>query len=710
MQVIVGGRWNRHDSTRPEAKTLWAIRNRHATGESIGQELREAEDALIKCLLAELEGCGVSALSDGGIRWDSLYDVTRRIEGCNGFSQLTRIPGTNHFHRQPVATSPLLRGTPLLLDDLRFAKFHTRLPIVMSLPGPYSAALQTENCSAIGLGELSLEYAEVFEQEIACLIANGAAMVRIEEPHILSHPEDFAFFRILMQYLTAGLDRSKVALAVGVGDCKQFRRFFELPFGVFWVDFVEGRANAELLKDFPKEKRIVAGIVDARHTYQESKEEIVDFLFSRVVPHVSKERLMISSNTDLHYLPWDTALEKVEDLALVLNMCEDRMLIHTLRSQRTPFSKEAASHRSGEPLPLLETASRSSRHPQQVTPDVAFKTSAVGSFPQPQELREARKRLRNGMLDEQSYRFLVEHYVREWMRFQEEIDLTIPVGGEFLREDMAVYFGVGFGGRVRDFVPSYENRRYRPIEYFESVRFRGPITLDDFLFCQSLTTRMVKETITGPATLADWGLLSHEPYYHDRRRFRMELAAELRHEIESLIRGGVRVLQLDEPALTTKMENFFVDLSAISETVRGCDDIYLILHICYSDMEALDAAFPHILQLPFHQIHVEMANRNWSLLQLVEKYGFGGKDIGLGVIDVHTNRIETIDEIVRGVERTLDIRGPDGSVCFSPDTIWLTPDCGLKERSTEVAKTKLRVISEAAAVCRERFSVRPAQR
>jgi 5-methyltetrahydropteroyltriglutamate--homocysteine methyltransferase len=283
------------------------------------------------------------------------------------------------------------------------------------------------------------------------------------------------------------------------------------------------------------------------------------------------------------------------------------------------------------------------------------------------------------------------------MDLQEELEITVPVSGELIREDMAAYFGVQFGGRLLDFVPSYENRRYRPVEYFKKIVLQHTDELvDEFRFLQSLTARPVKETITGPATLADWALIRNARYYKDCRLFRMDLARTLRKQIDGLVASsGVRILQVDEPALTTKRKNLFRDLEAIHKTIRGLEEsVYLILHICYSDMEALDEAFPYILELPFHQIHMEMANRNYALMRLIEKYGFGGKDIGLGVVDVHTDRIETVEEIVAGVDCARQY--------FAPREIWLTPDCGLKERSDEVAKQKLRNMARAAEICRNR--------
>lgn len=328
--------------------------------------------------------------------------------------------------------------------------------------------------------------------------------------------------------------------------------------------------------------------------------------------------------------------------------------------------------------------------------NIPFPTSAVGSYPQNSAMRQARVKLRKGELDESSYLEIIKEHTLRWINFQEEIEITVPVSGEFLREDMAAYFGEQLGGRLLDFVPSYENRRYRPVEYFRAVRYSAPISIDDFKFVQSLTDRPLKATLTGPATLADWALIKSRKYYHNRRIFRMDLARALRKEIKHLINTGAKIIQIDEPALTTKMQTFPMDIEGISESIRGLEDkAYFILHICYSDHAALDTAFPYVLELPFRQIHIEMANRNYSLMQLIEKYGLANKDIGLGVIDVHKDNIETQGEIIEGVKRALDY--------FRPEQIWLTPDCGLKERSDEVARKKLQVMTETAKICREMF-------
>lgn len=682
-QTVVAGRWNRHSSRYPPTQELWRVRNQYDQGKVPDATLRRAEDRVTELLLGQLGTVGVDFVGDGGFRWDSIYDVTRAIEGCNGFDQLTRIPGTNQFHRQPVVVElPLVREHPLLAADLAFARRYTpKKPIVMSLSGPYSTARQTQNVGEIGLAALAFAYAGVFNQEVADLIRKGAALVRIEEPQTLDHPEDQAVFNEAMVRLTEGVDLTRLALATWFGPVRD-PDFFKLPFGVFALDFVNGRESLPTLVDFPADKKLVAGIIDAQHPYHETDEEL-SALLGAITKHVHPSRVLLGTNTDLHFLPWGEAVNKVHRLVRFAT-------IYRSGTRPADISDRA-------PVRIIFSTTTSDKNPGKLVfsrrPRTVFPTSTVGSFPQPQELRDARGKLRNGMMSEEEYLGLVKKHTQEWMGVQGRLGITVPVSGEFIRDDMAAYFGRKWGGKEGDYVPSYENRRYHPIIYHDQLQYGQPLTVEDFLILQSISDRAVKPTLTGPATMADWALLEYPPYYHNQNGFRTAMALAVRDEIKALIDAGARIIQVDEPALTTKMKRLPGDLQAIYDSIVGFQDsAYLVLHLCYSDMRALDQALPDILQLPFHQIHMEMANRGYGLLGLIEKHGFGGKDIGLGVVDVHNDRIETVEEIMAGVRRARRI--------FLPQQIWLTPDCGLKERSEAVALAKLRVMCQAAERCR----------
>jgi len=110
---------------------------------------------------------------------------------------------------------------------------------------------------------------------------------------------------------------------------------------------------------------------------------------------------------------------------------------------------------------------------------------------------------------------------------------------------------------------------------------------------------------------------------------------------------------------------------------------YFLTHVCYGAFEFI---YPKMLELPVDQIDLEMANSNYDLLEAFRQSVFP-KHIGLGVVDSHSHRIESVDEVVAGIERTLEL--------IPPDRVFVDPDCGLKTRTVGEAKEKLRVIVEA---------------
>jgi len=310
MRVVFCGRWNRHSSAYPETRELWRVREAVDRGRASPHDLRQAADAATALLLSQLERLGLDTGSNGGLRWDSLYDVARRIGGCSGFTRLIRIPETNHFHRQPVATLPLRWEGPILLDDLAFARAHTRLPVAMTLPGPYSLARQTENYSVVGLERLTEAYAAVLRQEIASLLEGGAAFVKVDDPQMLMHPEDAPTIRTAAEILTQGLDRSRIGLSTWFEDVSVFPEYFALPFGLFFLNLVGNGKTAAAARRLPPDRAVALGIVDAYQTYEEQPEELSERVRS-VASHRSGSSAVVTTNTDLSYLPWERALEKL---------------------------------------------------------------------------------------------------------------------------------------------------------------------------------------------------------------------------------------------------------------------------------------------------------------------------------------------------------------------------------------------------------------
>jgi len=213
----------------------------------------------------------------------------------------------------------------------------------------------------------------------------------------------------------------------------------------------------------------------------------------------------------------------------------------------------------------------------------------------------------------------------------------------------------------------------------------------------------VKIPITGPYTLADW---SFNEYYlrqasglrdlrarnfEAKRRFTLDLATEvLRPVLQALVDVGADWIQIDEPAAATHPEEVPILVEAFNAATEGVR-AKISIHICYSDYRAL---YPHILQMRVDHLALEFKNTgDYDIVQIFKDFG-DTREIGLGVLDVHSDVIETPEEIKEKILQAAQILG-------APERIWVNPDCGLRTRTWDVAFAKLQNLVEGARLARE---------
>jgi 5-methyltetrahydropteroyltriglutamate--homocysteine methyltransferase len=185
----------------------------------------------------------------------------------------------------------------------------------------------------------------------------------------------------------------------------------------------------------------------------------------------------------------------------------------------------------------------------------------------------------------------------------------------------------------------------------------------------------------------DW---SFNEYYPSRRATTLALAQVVREEVKDLERAGAQYIQIDEPAISTRPEEMDLAIEALGIVTKGIR-AKTLTHICYGDFKTIG---PKLSKLPVDQIDLEFANRNFELLEFFRGRRFS-KEIGLGVVDVHSHRIESRDEVAANIRKALTV--------FSPEQIYVDPDCGLKTRSVQEAIDKLRVVAEATQDVRDQL-------
>lgn len=322
-----------------------------------------------------------------------------------------------------------------------------------------------------------------------------------------------------------------------------------------------------------------------------------------------------------------------------------------------------------------------------------FPTTVVGSYPKMPRALEAIKRRRAGEISEEEFNEIVKDAVREVVEDYLWAGVDIISDGEQAREDMVVYFAERFRGySVGDWVRVFDNEYFRKPVVVGRVEWVKPITVYHWEYATSISGgRPVKGILTGPYTMAEW---SFDLHYRDRRELVLDLARVIRREVEELVRRGARYIQVDEPALSTRpwREDAELVKEALDIVFRGIE-AKRIVHICFGRLERI---LPYILDYPVDQFDLEMKNSNFRLLPYLREYGFN-KEIGYGVVDVHSFQVESVKEIKEAIDKIMkmDIVGPE--------KIYVDPDCGLKRLPRDIAKAKLKNMVEAAKQAREEW-------
>jgi len=324
-----------------------------------------------------------------------------------------------------------------------------------------------------------------------------------------------------------------------------------------------------------------------------------------------------------------------------------------------------------------------------------LRTTVIGSYPFPGWLEFA-----CGHLDEfgdTDRAELVDDAVAIAIRDQVEAGLDVITDGEQTRLD----FNLSFYGFLEgiDLEPA-SPRRFGPPAHDQRGKHRVPGklsaprglgTVEDFKRLQRLAPAgpTLKASVPGPYTLS--GRLIPNAQYPDRYAVTEALLPVVRAELEALVNAGCQEITVDEPSMSCYAHREdpkrFVDIfNRTVEAITG--KCHLSTHLCFGNYKGRAVGlrryapmFPAFLNFNVDEIHVEMASREFAELDLIAKIA-SKKDVAVGIIDVKSYYIETVEDVAARVRACLP-HAPADRLSFAPD-------CGLSQTARWAAKQKLR--------------------
>ena len=619
--------------------------------------------------------------------------------------EMTKWFDTNYHYLVPEveagqAITPAPERVLRLVEEAREAGHKVRPALV----GPVTLLALSKPVEWSLLDSLVDAYATVF----AALKEAGVEWVQVAEPALvadLSTPDaDLAkYTEQAWSRLLGAENRPKVYVTTPYGSARKgLDALAAVAPDAVHVDLSPWTLDADA--DYParvaaafegKETTLVAGLIDGRNVWAANLRDKVEVLnkigatsvsTSTSLQHVP-HTLNAEKNIPVEVAPWlSFADEKIEEIkALVAGESEapeafgrsDRAA--RTRAESTRIHNAAVVERvdalpAGQVQRQPEFAER--QEAQKALGLPLLPTTTIGSFPQTNEIRKARADHRAGELTDEQYNEALKQEVKNVIELQERLGLDVLVHGEPERNDMVQYFAElldGFVVTENGWVQSYGSRCTRPPIVVGDVSRPEAMTTEWSAYAQSLSDKPVKGMLTGPVTILAWSFKRDDvPLSVSADQIGVALA----DEVADLEKAGIKVIQIDEPALRELLPLRAEDRpSYLDWAVRAFRLVSLQAepttqihtHLCYSEFgQIIDA----VAGLDADVTSIEAARSKMELLEDIDETFHS--EIGPGVWDIHSPRVPSKEEMVELIKAAL--------VNVPADRLWVNPDCGLKTR------------------------------
>ena len=565
----------------------------------------------------------------------------------------------------------------------------------------------------------------VYAQLLSRLAAAGAPWVQLDEPALAADQRiaPAALAELLQRSvgrLAAGSDRPQLLVTTpygGVGDL--LPALLATGAEAVHVDLTRGHLPTVGQLAGVDSVQLVAGLVEGRSVWRTELPTAAARLaeLRRRVTEAGGEadEIVVSTSVSLQHVPYtlerETSLpaqlaatlafadEKITELVILAG---DEVAPGSVDGPRSvPRTFEGVSVQAVRERVAAVTAADAERADYAVRAEAQRRalglpdlpTTTIGSFPQTPEVRRARAAHRRGTLDDAGYTQAMEDEIARVISLQEELGLDVLVHGEPERNDMVQYFAEhleGFATTEHGWVQSYGSRCTRPSILFGDVHRSAPITVDWAAHAQSLTPRPVKGMLTGPVTILAWSFVRDDQPLAETAA---QVGLALRDEVADLEAAGIRIVQVDEPALRELLplreadHADYLDWSVRSFRLAtsGVEDATQIhTHLCYSEFNVVVGA---IDALNADVTSIESARSRGEILEALEPGAFP-RGIGPGVWDIHSPRVPGTEEIADQLRRARAV--------VAADRLWVNPDCGLKTRGYEETVSSLTNLVAAA--------------
>ncbi|MFY4775427.1 5-methyltetrahydropteroyltriglutamate--homocysteine S-methyltransferase [Metabacillus sp. RGM 3146] len=638
---------------------------------------------------------------------------------------MTKWFDTNYHYLVPEweDTHPELVYNKPLYDFLEAKEITNAKPVMI---GPYTFIKLSKGVSSL---EVALNHLlPLYNQCIHELEEHGADVIQLDEPaFVLDDAEkDYPSIHRFYAELTRSLKSIGIMVQTYFEEPSSYQDFITLPVQGYGLDFTRG-STVDLIKKhgFPADKWLGAGLIDGRNIWRIKGKESLDLLYF-ITSEIKPKELWIQPSCSLIHVPESLTHEENLPVGLKENLsfAEEKLkeCAALAESENNPSLKIEILEWDTLSDKLNIYRQKSSDHPESLLPArrmapfserakaqdqklalPILPTTTIGSFPQTKKVRNMRRQFRKNEITKEEYDAFIREETARWIATQEELGLDVLVHGEFERNDMVEFFGEslsGFAFTSFGWVQSYGSRGVKPPIIYGNAEWAEPMTVDILSFASSLTDKTVKGMLTGPVTILNWSFLRTDLANEELLQ---QIGLAIEKEVMALEQAGIGIIQIDEPAfreglplkkhkqeayLKNAVNAFRLTHSKVQNTTQ------IHTHMCYSEFNEIIEA---ISEMDADVISIEASRGGGEILKAFHDFHYS-KDIGLGVYDIHSPRIPSVQEMTAVIKNCLKV--------LPAERFWVNPDCGLKTRTEEEVIRSLKHMTEAAQSVRDELALK----
>jgi len=667
---------------------------------------------------------------------EELYFAMARGDKSNVAMEMTKWFNTNYHYIVPelsIEDTYKLNATKII-NEYNEAK-ELGIKTKINLIGPITFLALSKRVDRDDTFELLNKILPIYEELLKKISKlDESITVQIDEPIFVkdNEPKVLSLIKLTYDRLATVSQNIKIIVTTYFEHSNEATKvLINTPIWGIGLDFLYGTENIESLKIIASsDKKLIAGVVDGRNIWKNNLEHTVEFL-EKIAKQVDKDNIIISSSCSLLHTPFTLqyeekmdieiknwlsyAYEKLDEVSLLSKIFFDGIerLSSDEKIQYEENKKANHSRKTSQVIHNKKVQKRVQNHTKLQRDGIYeerikiqkellkykdLATTTIGSFPQTQNIRKARKDFKTRQITQENYENQMKQYIDDCVDFQEECGLEILVHGEPERNDMVEYFGEqldGYGFSQNGWVQSYGSRCVKPPFIYGDISRPKPMTVNWITYAQSKTQRNMKGMLTGPVTILNWSFVRDDK---PRDEVSKQIAVALSDEIDDLQKEGIKIIQVDEaafkegyPLRTQKIKiyedwavrDFKISVSSANKETQ------IHTHMCYSEfndiiktIEAMDADV----------ISIETARSGNELLKVFKEVAYK-QEVGPGVYDIHSPRVPSVEEIIAQIKLLLEV--------LPKEQLWINPDCGLKTRKWEEVKPSLENMVKAVKIVRE---------